>query len=168
MPHANILVVDDESLIRWSLKARLTTEGYDVIEAETASDAVAQARRGVDLVLLDYKLPDGDGLTVLQQIKQQAPETLVILMTGFSSVENAVQAMKLGAFHYVNKPFNLDEVMLLVEKALETSQLRREVRALRSSQGKDFGFDSIIGESPAMQTAKSLLAWPAARRPRYC
>jgi two-component system response regulator AtoC len=158
MPHANILVVDDESLIRWSLKARLTTEGYDVIEAETASDAVAQARRGVDLVLLDYKLPDGDGLTVLQQIKQQAPETLVILMTGFSSVENAVQAMKLGAFHYVNKPFNLDEVMLLVEKALETSQLRREVRALRSSQGKDFGFDSIIGESPAMQTAKSLLA----------
>jgi two-component system response regulator AtoC len=158
MPHANILVVDDESLIRWSLKARLTTEGYDVIEAETASDAVAQARRGVDVVLLDYKLPDGDGLTVLQQIKQQAPETLVILMTGFSSVENAVQAMKLGAFHYVNKPFNLDEVMLLVEKALETSQLRREVRALRSSQGKDFGFDSIIGESPAMQTAKSLLA----------
>jgi two-component system response regulator AtoC len=158
MPHANILVVDDESLIRWSLKERLTAEGYDVIEAETASDAVVQAGRGVDLVLLDYKLPDGDGLTVLQQIKQQTPEALVILMTGFSSVENAVQAMKLGAFHYVNKPFNLDEVMLLVEKALETSQLRREVRALRSSQGKDFGLDSIIGESPAMKTAKSLLA----------
>jgi len=158
MPHANILVVDDEALIRWSLKERLTGEGYDVSEAETAQEGLAQAAKGVDLVLLDYKLPDGDGLTVLQQIKQQTPEALVILMTGFSSVENAVQAMKLGAFHYVNKPFNLDEVMLLVEKALETSQLRREVRALRSSQGKDFGLDSIIGESPAMKTAKSLLA----------
>ena len=158
MPHANILIVDDESLIRWSLKERLTAEGYDVTEAETARDGLAQTGKGVDLVLLDHKLPDGDGLTVLQQIKQQTPETLVILMTGFSSVENAVQAMKLGAFHYVNKPFNLDEVMLLVEKALETSQLRREVRALRSSQGKDFGLDSIVGDSPAMKTAKSLLA----------
>ena len=83
-------------------------------------------------------------------------------MTAFSTVENAVEAMKLGAYHYVNKPFNIDEVTLLVEKALETSQLRREVRALRTSQSREYSFDSIIGSSPAMERIKSLLARVAA------
>ena len=99
---------------------------------------------------------------MLRRIKEASPDTLVILMTAFSTVENAVEAMRLGAYHYVNKPFNLDEVALLVEKALETSQLRREVRALRSSQEQEFGFDAIIGASPAMQQVKSLLARVAA------
>ena len=162
MNHANILVVDDESLVRWSLKERLEAQGYDVIEAETSAEALRQPITEIDLVLLDFKLPDGDGLEVLRQIKERSPDTLVIMMTGYSTVENAVEAMKRGAYHYVNKPFNLDEVALLVEKALETSQLRREVRALRSSQGKEFGFDSIIGDSAAMKTAKALMARVAA------
>src|SRR6185436_1671785 len=81
----------------------------------------------------------------------------VILMTAFSTIENAVEAMKLGAFHYVNKPFNLDEVLLLAEKALETVSLRREVVALRGSQGRDYGFDAIVGASPAMTRVKELL-----------
>ena len=162
MNHANILVVDDESLVRWSLKERLEAQGYDVIEAETSAEALRQQVTEIDLVLLDFKLPDGDGLDVLRQIKERSPDTLVIMMTGYSTVENAVEAMKRGAYHYVNKPFNLDEVTLLVEKALETSQLRREVRALRSSQGKEFGFDSIIGDSAAMKTAKALMARVAA------
>ncbi len=158
MPTATILIVDDEELIRWSLRERLSKEGYDLLEAGTAADAIAQVSSDVDLILLDFRLPDGDGLDVLRTVKDKSPETLVILMTAFSTIENAVEAMKLGAFHYVNKPFNLDEVALLVEKALETSQLRREVRNLRSSQGREFAFDAIIGASPAMVQVKTLLA----------
>jgi DNA-binding NtrC family response regulator len=107
--------------------------------------------------LLDHRLPDGDGLALLRQIKDVSPDTLVILMTAFSTVENAVAAMKLGAYHYLNKPFNLDDVSAIVEKALETSRLRREVRLLRGSQSRECVFDAIIGASPAMLAAKSLL-----------
>ena len=157
MPAPTILVVDDEQLIRWSLKDRLTDEGYRVIEADTAASAIARSEDGVDLVLLDYKLPDGDGLAVLKKIKERDPDTLVILLTAYSSVETAVEAMKHGAYHYANKPFNLDEIALLVENALETTRLRREVRTLRASQAQPFSFDRIVGNSESLKTVKALL-----------
>jgi DNA-binding NtrC family response regulator len=161
MSHATVLIVDDEDLVRWSLRERMKKDGHAVIEAATAAAAL-DAAPGADLVLLDYRLPDGDGLSVLRGIKDQWPDTPVILMTAFSTVENAVDAMRLGAYHYVNKPFSLDDVSALVEKALETGRLRSEVRAYRRSQSREYSFDAIVGGSPRMLAAKAMLARVAA------
>ncbi len=157
MPAPTILVVDDEALIRWSLKDRLTEQGYRVIEADTAALAIAKSEEGPDLVLLDYKLPDGDGLQVLKKLKERDPDVLVILLTAFSSIETAVEAMKYGAYHYANKPFNLDEIALLVDKALETTRLRREVKRLRANQAQPYSFDRIVGSSQSLVTIKTLM-----------
>jgi DNA-binding NtrC family response regulator len=155
---ATVLVVDDESLIRWSIKERLSAAGFKVKEAESAAEALAAiARNGIDLVLLDYRLPDADGLSVLKRIKELDPDTVVLMLTGHGSVGVAVEAMKQGAFHYLAKPFDLDELTVLVEKGLETTKLRREVKALRASRSEPYSVDRIIGDSPAMVQIKALL-----------
>ncbi len=157
MPNATVLVVDDEPLIRWSLVNRLKEEGYRTVEAGTAGDAVAHHRDGVDLILLDFALPDANGLEVLKQVKQIDPDKLVIMLTANTDVGTAVAAMRQGAFHYANKPFDLDEIMLLVEKALETTQLRREVRTLRARQAQPYGPDSMVGRSQPITMVRTLL-----------
>ena len=158
MPKATILVVDDEALIRWSLAERLKAEGYDVLEAETGRAALDKLPEGVDLILLDYRLPDTDGVTVLRKAKEFDQDILVILLTAYASVETAVEAMKLGAYHFANKPFNLDEVAATIERALETTRLRREVRQFRTNAARPYSLQSVVGASPAITTLRHLVA----------
>jgi two-component system, NtrC family, response regulator AtoC len=162
MQTPTVLVVDDEPFIRSSLNERLSSAGYRIVEAGTAAAALDRHAEGVDLVLLDYTLPDGHGLDVLKKIKETDSETVVILLTAFVSVDTAVEAMKNGAYHYANKPFNLDEIALLVERAFETTRLRREVRALRAIQARPYDVDRIIGTSKAISDVKALLEKVAA------
>jgi DNA-binding NtrC family response regulator len=157
-----ILVVDDEKLIRWTLRERLEGAGYAVTEAETGTEALARSEEGPDLVLLDFKLPDIDGLEVLRRMRDRHPDTLVILITALATVENAVEAMKRGAWHYLNKPIDVDELLLHVGKALETTRLRREVRSLRAKESAGYSFDRIIGDSAPMRAVKELLRKVAA------
>src|SRR6476646_1454336 len=152
-----VLGVDGDQLIRWSLAEHLKADGLDVVEAETGQQALDRFGPDVDLVLLDYRLPDSDGLRILKKMKAAQPDVPIILLTAFSSIETAVEAMKHGAYHYANKPFNLDEIALVVAKALETTALRREVRALRASRSEPYALSRIVGEAAGMCTLRALL-----------
>jgi two-component system response regulator AtoC len=162
MSTATILVVDDEQLIRWTLKERLAAHGYDVVEAATGAEALAAFGDAVDLVLLDFRLPDTDGLAVLRQMKEQQPLVPVILLTAFASIQTAVEAIKQGAYDYARKPFEFEALQLTIAKALETSQLRREVKALRAREIEPHAFDRVVGESPALKAVKTVMAKVAA------
>ncbi len=154
----NILVVDDEKLIRWSLKERLTREGHVVTEAEDGRAAQAALEREMpDLALLDMRLPDTDGLAILKHLQEKAPQVPAIMITAFSSVETAVEAMRLGAYDYVAKPFNLDELAITVKRALEASQLRREVGDRLREAKAAHGLHNLVGTSRPMQEIASLI-----------
>jgi two-component system response regulator AtoC len=157
MSARQILVVDDEELIRWSLAERLRLDGHEILEAGTAAQAFDLLDGHVDALLLDYRLPDDDGVTVMRRIHEVDPDLPVLMLTAHKDVEIVVGAMKAGAFEYLTKPFDLDDVAVRVERALEATRLRRELRTLRETLAKPFGVASIIGESDAMQRVKALV-----------
>jgi DNA-binding NtrC family response regulator len=145
-----ILVVDDEEKLRRVIELQLSAAGYDVDKAGSAEEGLKLAERA-DLVLTDLKLPGMDGLELLAAIRRQNMQAPVIVMTAFGTIEVAVQAMKTGAVDFLLKPFSLDHLMAVVQKALEVRALRDENRQLREELGKRYEFDNIIGRSPAMQ-----------------
>ncbi|MDH3197024.1 MAG: sigma-54 dependent transcriptional regulator [Candidatus Krumholzibacteria bacterium] len=147
-----ILLVDDQDTIRFFLEKTLTQEGYEAVTASTGADAIEKTRQVMpDLVLLDLKLPDIDGLEVLRRIKEIFPEIAVIMITAFGDIETAVTAMKHGAYDFVSKPINLDQLLLVIRKGLESERLNREVLQLKRQMDPDLGFDYILGDSPAMK-----------------
>jgi len=153
-----VLIVEDEDLIRWSLRQKFDARAYRVTEAAHGQAALDAMESGTfDLVLLDYKLPDMTGLDVLRGLRERDGDAVVIMMTAYSSIESAVEAIKLGAFEYVPKPFQMDEMLLTVDKALETTRLRREVRELRRRIEAEYGTDTIIGEHPSMRELMATL-----------
>jgi DNA-binding NtrC family response regulator len=162
MAARRVLVVDDEELIRWSLTERLRAEGHETVEAGTAAEALDRAVDDVDLILLDYTLPDGNGLAVLRKLREADKDVLVIMLTAHRDVALVVDAMKSGAFDYITKPFDLDDIVIRVNRALDTTRTRRELRTLRDRIARPYGFDSIIGESEPMQQVKSLMRKVAA------
>ena len=147
-----ILLVDDQDTIRFFLEKTLRQEGYEAVTARTGAEAIEKAREVVpDLVLLDLKLPDMDGLEVLRRIKEVFPEIGVVMITAFGDIETAVMAMKSGAYDFVSKPINLDQLLMVIRKGLESERLNREVLQLKRQMDPDVGFDYILGESPGMK-----------------
>jgi len=158
-----IIIVEDEQLIRWSLHKKLQEKGYSVSEAAAGGEAIrAFDAETFDLILLDFKLPDMTGLDVLKHVRETDQDVVIIMMTAYSTIESAVEAMKLGAYDYVTKPFNMDQLLRSVEKALETTKLRREVRELRLHLAHDYAMERIIGKDPSMlalfQTIREIAA----------
>ncbi len=149
---ATILIVDNERSVRLTLGLLLKERGHQVREAASGEEALDLVRGEVfDLVITDLRMAQANGLDVLRATKAASPQTEVIVLTGHGTIESAVEAMRLGAFHYVTKPYNSQEMLLTVEKALERHRLVREVRNLREQVRSRFGFESILGKSPQMQ-----------------
>ncbi len=158
MSKGKILIVDDEKLVRWSLQEDFRKESYHVDVAEDGTEALAKVKEEeYNLILLDIRLPDANGIDVLQKIKQMDSHPIVMMMTAHGDIETAVEAMKAGAYDYINKPFNLNEIRTRVERAFETVHLKEEVSYLRRFQREQLGVDQIIGRSKPMRDLLDLV-----------
>ncbi len=158
MEKAKILIIDDEKLLRWSLEQNLTKEGYVVISAESGMKGLKLLSEDQpDIVLLDIHLPDISGINILEKIKKEKKHPIVIMITAFGDIETAVKAIKLGAYDFVEKPFNLDKLKILLSKAVETGSLREEVSHFKSQLTSQFSMNSIVGQSDQMKEVKALV-----------
>jgi len=152
-----ILVVDDENNIRRLFVKELQTEGRRVDTASTGAEArECFTGRTYDVVVLDVCLPDSDGMTLLAEARAQQPDAQVILITGYGTIDNAVEAMKFGAYDYVTKPFELERLDFILEKAFQRAKLQRENRRLRCRQGQERRVE-LVGQSPAVSNIRRLL-----------
>ena len=153
----SVLIVDDEVGTRESLKLILKKD-YDVLLAKDAEEAFLQIKEQTpDVILLDIILPDQDGLRVLEKIKKNDSDSIIIMITATKTVKTAVEAMKLGAFDYITKPFDVDELRLVVSRALSTQALQKEVQYLREEVDRNFGFGDLIGKSKVMREVFSMV-----------
>jgi two-component system, NtrC family, response regulator AtoC len=146
----HILVVEDEEKLRRVIELQLTSAGFEVDKAATADEGLKVADRA-DLILTDLRLPRMDGLEFLAQIRRQNTQVPVIMMTAYGSIETAVESMKAGATDFLLKPFSLDHLMQVVNKALEVRALKEENRQLKAELGRRYEYDNIIGRSEPMQ-----------------
>ena len=165
MTEAKILVVDDEASARTALGELLRSEGYAVETAADGFKAIGRlAEFEPDLVLTDLNMPGIDGVELLGKLKELNPELPVVLMTAFGGVETAVSAMRQGAADYLTKPLNLDELLIVIARTLESSKLRREANELRNQLRDRYTFDNIVGSSPEMQRVFKTVAQIAPSR----
>ncbi len=148
----SILVVDDEESMREFLSIMLHREGYQVDSAADGAQALARLKEhAYDLVITDIKMPRVDGFGVLDHVIDRVPDTAVIMITAFSTAEQAVEAMKKGAYDYITKPFNNEEIRLIVRNSLERKELRRENLELKKELGRRYAFANLVGKSRSMQ-----------------
>jgi two-component system response regulator AtoC len=154
-----ILVVDDDQAIRWALKEALHSWGFESTEAASVKEALTRFNSDLpSAVLLDIDLPDGSGLDVLREIKREHPEAIAIMITGNVQVDNTISALRGGAYDFIGKPINLEELRITIRNAIEARHLRREVAQVRKEREREFSFRQIVGESPAMKKMLSLAA----------
>jgi len=157
-PKTRVLVIDDELSMREMLTIMLGKEGHEVVTAASRAEAARVLERGpVDLIVTDLRLPDGDGIEILRHVKAAAPETVVVVMTAYSTTETAVAALKLGAHDYLIKPFDVDELKIVVRNALEKRQLEDENRLLKAELRQKHGLDRLVGASPSMVAAFDMI-----------
>jgi DNA-binding NtrC family response regulator len=155
---AVILVVDDDAAMRDYLREELEHEGFRVEVAGSGRAGVERVKQGgIDLVVSDVKMPDLDGLDLLREVREVQPAPYVITITAFGSIDTAIRAVKLGAFDYVTKPFEIEQLVLVIDKALSEQSLRSEVARLREEVARSVRFENIIGRSRAMQEVFALI-----------
>ena len=155
---ASILVVDDENTTTDALQLLLSEHGYDVIVASTAKEAeTLLARRWFDLVFLDLRLPDADGIELLEHIKHTTPEVEVVLMTAHGSLEITIEAIKRGAFYYIEKPFTFEQVLLLAERALQFKQIKAESRRQKNTKAQDLDDFGIVGNNMKLRQVRTII-----------
>ncbi|HXU06522.1 MAG TPA: sigma-54 dependent transcriptional regulator [Polyangia bacterium] len=155
---ATILIVEDDRAMRMMLREALEEDGYTVEDAGGGRAGIERVKQGgVDLVISDVKMPDLDGLDMLREIKAVTPSPHVITITAFGSIDTAIRAVKLGAFDYITKPFDVDQLILSVQKALDERALRTELARLRDEVQRSYRWGNIIGKSAAMQEMFALI-----------